>query len=470
MGHFPVFSQTKVIDSLKREYVSPKNAGALKQIELQVLLAQQYQIVSKDSALHFYSKSRSNANAINDTFWICKSYFRTAAFNIEIRQFDSAEHFLNHIYKYLPSPNGISKKLKLVHLDALMRSGLLYSQIFKFDKALDYYYAALKNGTLLLDNGALVVVYNSIGNVYFELKDMQLALKNYQKAVDLAHQSSDFALEATLLINIGNTLSETGNDKEAIVNFYRALRVSDNLSDASVKGSIYSNIAVSYNNLNQLDSAENFYDRALAINLDLGNIDQYIFDLGNIGTLYTQQKKFKKAELYLIKAFVLADSIELMTAIPDISLSLHDLFNQTKNYEKALKYYKMHILYRDSLYSDENRKASIQKEMQYEFDKKQVADSLMLVKEREVTSAQFKQEKTTRYALFGGLALVIIFAVFMVNRFTVTQKQKAIIQRQKVLVEEKQKEVMDSIKYARRIQQALLPNESTLKKMFCGKS
>jgi hypothetical protein len=42
------------------------------------------------------------------------------------------------------------------------------------------------------------------------------------------------------------------------------------------------------------------------------------------------------------------------------------------------------------------------------------------------------------------------------NRLKVTQQQKVIIEIQKELVEEKQKEILDSIRYAKRIQDALL--------------
>ncbi|HYG53442.1 MAG TPA: hypothetical protein VD905_21285 [Flavobacteriales bacterium] len=52
----------------------------------------------------------------------------------------------------------------------------------------------------------------------------------------------------------------------------------------------------------------------------------------------------------------------------------------------------------------------------------------------------------------------------MYNRFRVTRKQKHVIEEQKGLVELKQKEVMDSIHYAKRIQQALLPTEKSVTK------
>ena len=66
----------------------------------------------------------------------------------------------------------------------------------------------------------------------------------------------------------------------------------------------------------------------------------------------------------------------------------------------------------------------------------------------------------------GVLLLVLVFSLFLLNRFRITQRQKLVIEEQKVLVDkayenlhEKNKEVMDSINYASRIQRALLPSQ-----------
>ena len=96
-------------------------------------------------------------------------------------------------------------------------------------------------------------------------------------------------------------------------------------------------------------------------------------------------------------------------------------------------------------------------EFKYVYEKKIVADSIRVMEEKKVVTAQFKQEETKRYALYVMLVLTIVFGRFMFNRFRLSQKQKNIIQEQKVLVEEKQREILDSIYYARRIQNSLLP-------------
>ena len=59
----------------------------------------------------------------------------------------------------------------------------------------------------------------------------------------------------------------------------------------------------------------------------------------------------------------------------------------------------------------------------------------------------------------GGLFLTVIFAIFLFNRFQVTNKQKQII-------ETKNKEITDSINYAQRIQQAILPQRQIFQNSF----
>lgn len=79
------------------------------------------------------------------------------------------------------------------------------------------------------------------------------------------------------------------------------------------------------------------------------------------------------------------------------------------------------------------------------------------------------QEAQRRYFLYGGLVLLLIFGIFMYNRFRVTRKQKGIIEAQKLevdkqkeTIEETHKEITDSIAYAKRIQSAILPPNSLI--------
>ncbi|MBL7937346.1 MAG: SpoIIE family protein phosphatase [Bacteroidia bacterium] len=179
------------------------------------------------------------------------------------------------------------------------------------------------------------------------------------------------------------------------------------------------------------------------------------------------------------KGFDLIQEVGFPDYISSTSLLLSKIYEKQGNYKDA---YVMQILHKkmsDSLSNSENKRASIQKELQYEYEKKTTADSLRIEADKKITDAKFKQEKTQRYTLYGGVFVLICVAFFIFNRLQITKKQNLIIENQKMevelkneeithqkeLVDEKQKEIIDSINYAKRIQQAVLTGEDVWNKV-----
>jgi hypothetical protein len=150
---------------------------------------------------------------------------------------------------------------------------------------------------------------------------------------------------------------------------------------------------------------------------------------------------------------------------------LSEIHKKKGNWKQA---YEMHALFtrmNDSINNDLNRRAAIKSGFQYQYEKKLAADSVAFLKQKEITEVQMAKQRaeinakrTQQYALYCGLAIVLIFSGFLYNRFKVTQSQKKLIEEQKHVVEEKQKEIIDSIRYARRIQRSLLPPEKLISK------
>ena len=150
--------------------------------------------------------------------------------------------------------------------------------------------------------------------------------------------------------------------------------------------------------------------------------------------------------------------------IRDCYNNLAPLDSAQGNFKQAYEHHKLYITLRDSLVNGESTKKITQLQMQNDFDKKEEADSIKKEAEHKIITAELKQEQTKSYALYGGLALMLVFGGFMFNRFKVTQRQKNIISEQKgevdrknLLVETKNKEITQSIEYALKIQTAILP-------------
>lgn len=143
------------------------------------------------------------------------------------------------------------------------------------------------------------------------------------------------------------------------------------------------------------------------------------------------------------------------------------------DYKQALLYYQKYKRLEDSIYSEDNAREMATQETKYAFEKQILADSLRNAKEKEVSEAmivaqdaKIKQDRVTQLALFGGLLLVLIFAAFLYNRFQITRRQRDLIARQKEEVETKNREILQSIAYARRLQDAVLPPARVVKEFF----
>jgi serine phosphatase RsbU (regulator of sigma subunit) len=129
----------------------------------------------------------------------------------------------------------------------------------------------------------------------------------------------------------------------------------------------------------------------------------------------------------------------------------------------------------------------IHQEFKYEYDKRAAVDSIKHAEENKVQKAEIekidaelKVKRHIQIMLVVGLAMFLIFSVFIYNRFKVTSAQNKIIEKQKneveqkkleaelqrSLVEAKNREIVDSITYAKRLQDAILPPDKLIKEFL----
>lgn len=121
---------------------------------------------------------------------------------------------------------------------------------------------------------------------------------------------------------------------------------------------------------------------------------------------------------------------------------------------------------KDSIRTEESNRASYKLQTKYEFEKQQAVKDAEHNKQMEVIAERGKKQKVITYSIALGSLLLLVFFIFIYNRLQITKRQKSIIEEQKQLVEEKQKEILDSINYAKRIQAAILPSDRVIKQFL----
>lgn len=357
-------------------------------------------------------------------------------------------------------------------------SGYIQYNQGNYNGALDQYTKSLKVLDKIKDkNGSLRTLIN-IGNVYADQGDQDKALTEFQKAFELANSIEDKDGMALSLINIGNILKTKNKIDLALEKYLDALMLTKETNDKIGLASCYYKVSLIYKLQNELEKAIDYNNKSMEISSELNDKKGISVTLNNQAELLFLKNDLNNSFLLANKGLEISKELGYPEEIMNSSKILTQLYKKQNKPVLALEMYEQYIKMRDSINNKETRKAILQKQYQSEYEKKALADSLKTVEENktmnlriEKQEAQIKQDRTQKFALYGGLLIVILFAGLMFNRFKVTQKQKELIEKQKELVEEKnhiiqekQTEIIASINYAKRIQTAQLPNNKYIQK------
>ncbi len=352
--------------------------------------------------------------------------------------------------------------------------GIVYDEQADYQKALDYYLKALKIDEDLSNKNGIAIRLGNIGVAYYnkaeqsrKFSDTSQTGRYYAKALNYIQQ----ALKMDEIIENKNRISyDLGNIGTVFHSQGDLLRVRGDIVAANENYSI------------ALDN----YRKAFKIAQELENKNGMALHLSNIGSLCTSQENYTGAYENLYRALAISDSIGAQDLVKDNYKKLTTLYENavTPLYDtiggrilsreemrlRALYYYKRYMNLSDTIYSAENKKQMVRKEMNFEFEKKEALAKAEQVKKDVLAKEELRQKEQERNYFILGFVLVALLVVFVFRGYRQKQKANEIITKQKMLVEEKQKEILDSIYYAKRIQHSLLPTEKyiakTLKRMI----
>jgi len=343
--------------------------------------------------------------------------------------------------------------------------GIVYMNQGNYPKALDYFFKGLKLDEELNNKIGMAYRFGNIGIVYLEQGDHSKALTFYFKALKMDEELGNKNGIARHLGNIGIVYKEQGVSAKALDYFFRALKIDEELKNKNGIARHLGNIGIVYKERGDLELALKYNSNALKADEEIGNKFGVTLHLGNIGSIYLSQKKYKLAYDHLYHALSLADSIGandylmtfyeyLSTLYEKSTIPLQDsiggkLLNMEDMRLRALTYHKRSLSLKQIIFSEENKKQLVQKEMNFEFEKKEALAKAEQAKKDEVTHIII-------YSVSAGLLLVLLLAIFIFRGYKQNQKANKIIA-------EKNKDITDSITYAKRIQQAILPSIDSIK-------
>ena len=429
-------AQNKAIDSLKMVLSNSKND--IDKAQTLNAIADEYKTSNPKLMANYATKALELSKKIkfklaegNAYLNLGNSNIITGNYPVALQNFTQAQQlFENEINTNSKSNIDIKKGLA----KAYGSIGIVFSEQSNYAKALQFYLKSVKIYEELHDDARSAKLYNNIGIVYKSQKSNFKALDYFVKAQKIQEQLKDAAVGITLT-NIANCYLEERSFAKAFEYYNKAKARLDQHPNPRALGEWYNNLGLYHQATNNPAKAIENWNLALStfssIDDKFGVADTYIY----LGQLYLNQNKLSEALQSANKSLQLAKEINVLEQIVLSEKLLSDIYSQQGNSAEALHHYKLYSKANDSLINAANIRKSVEEEMNFEFEKREVLQKKELEKKELLLKEQSK--RNTMQLIFAVLLALLLsgIAFLLYNR---TQLKKTLT-LQKELAEYEQK-------------------------------
>ncbi|RLD65176.1 MAG: hypothetical protein DRI95_09285 [Bacteroidetes bacterium] len=449
-----------------------------------------------DKAEEFHLKALKIFNSINNTKGISGCHNNLGMiYGIKGDFILAVEHYEKSLIidKKTNNLNGIAS--------SLINLGNVFQKQGNYNQAIEYYIDVLKIREELNDKTGIADVYNNIGALNEKQNEYDNALKNYQKALILYIETQNKLKSSNVLHNIGFVLSRQQQYTKAIEYYFQALEIRKDYGAKKGIASTTLNIGELYQKIKKYQEAYSYYSESLILYSDIDSKPGISDAYAAIGSYYKDIHKYNEAIEYFEKAINIAKELKLRLNLQKIYKELSLVYASWSKYNKAYEYRLLYGQMKDSLTNEKNSNKIIELQLQFEFEKHQKEKELEGQIEKLRTIKELNTQKIINYSLIGGLTTLIIIAFFVYRAYKAKQKDNLLLKEQKDQIYQKNEElhlyqeelisqkenlqiqkdivtnhrdkialqkqkITDSIQYALRIQQALLPPEKIFTEVF----
>ncbi|MGB5170673.1 MAG: adenylate/guanylate cyclase domain-containing protein, partial [Eudoraea sp.] len=318
---------------------------------------------------------------------------------------------------------------------------------------------SLKDSLHMLTHNA----YLQLGNALRYHGELKLALESFFKSMEYSSKINFREGEGKLYVSIADTYSEIENSPNASKYYNKGIEILREVKDSISLAKALNNASDEYFNRGKLDSALLFANESAVLfqrlkyplgqgyslgiigmvyagqgndNLALANINKAIAILEQLedyypisvylnamSDIYLKRGDISTAISYAQRSLDLASSYRLKDQMSAANLKLAELYQETGSTEASYKYYKDHILYRDSVKNIESVQQMADLETNYQVSQKQLEVDLL--------SQQKKIQKIIAMTTASAMLLIGLLAVGLFRRYKFIKKTKRIIEEEK---------------------------------------
>ncbi len=424
-------------------------------------------LYSSDSLIKAISASKIPIEKIKLINVLCEEVWFKAKYDTAIVLVNDAFRLADKVLALKPN----NKEVLIEKAKAYNNLAIIFRFKGDYSKSLDNHLKALKIREEINDKWGMARSFLGIGTIYEFTGKLDLALEYKFKAKKLFEEVKDTTFIAYTLNHIASIyFSKNDIDQSAKYNmeslhlFLKKFNAVGMMDAFTLAGEIY----VKQNNFK--DAIEN-YNSALSVMRAYGLKDREISLNVELAQVYYKLKRYDVSNKYLDTALFECGKTGAKIHFCDIYKLLYTIDSVKHDFKNALINYQYYVSYRDSLNNQNTSESLTKLQTAFETEKLEKQKQLEILKKEMAHQSQVKEQRIIIYSSIAVLTLLVI-VVFIVMRSSIQRKRankdlqlkNEIIHQQKKEVDEKQKEILDSINYAQRIQKAHLPTDIYINK------
>ncbi|WP_456087831.1 tetratricopeptide repeat protein [Parabacteroides sp.] len=260
------------------------------------------------------------------------------------------------------------QKDPLQYAKSLYYKGRVFQDQKKIEEAAELFVKAFDVGKDCLDYNLLFLISSRLGTLYGKQDLAKEALTVYQKSYQYAIQSGDSSCLSFAYSYLGRAYGLSEEWEQSLSYYEKALSIATRIKDSQATNLAMNEYVAVCVNADRSDKITNYEDLLLETDEDeynrTGNLEQFYLTAGD---MYRHIEKYDEAILYLNKTL----QSENLYTLAGGCQCLYLLYEEMKQYEKAVHYNNMNRMYTDSIQKLESRKAIMEIKSKYDYEKMQ---------------------------------------------------------------------------------------------------
>jgi signal transduction histidine kinase/Tfp pilus assembly protein PilF len=288
--------------------------------------------------------------------------------------------------------------------------GAIYWAQSRYKEAIEYYLKALHIFEKIDHPARMDITLSNIGMVYTKLQQYDKASFYLLKALHLAERVQHQAGVAYAQNNLGQLLEEQQKYDSAIVYFQESANNYLKIQEINGVGLNLNSLGTVHKKMGNYDEALKSYQQALKIANQNQSKYWQSLTMQNLGSVYLKREQWSLVEEYVKKSQKTAQEEGYREIIKENYHILSEFYADTGEPAKALEQYKLFVVAKDSIFSEEKFRQLNQIQAEYETEKKQKENEIL-------TREKILQEKTLQRSQYEKIALIVV--AFLILLFAV---------------------------------------------------